>query len=491
VKNLLSPDKQKNRSVLNIAYTGIFVLISFVAVFWAYGAINFNGDNYFMLANAKVIFESGFPVTDPLSMHSSFAYMTPQWLYACLIYWAQQTFGNIGIFFVALIAETMLAIVVGIVSKKLCSDETVWMFWFFLLFIPFYVAGYSIVRPMVFTVLFCMIEYLLIDQMRSKWKFFLLFLISVLQINMHNSLWVSLILIWLCFFGEHVVESIKQKKMIGLPEDLIAIICLATGSLINPYGIDYVLYIFPSMEALKPFMGIINELLPSKDPLKIIYTACVVIVTVIGLIKKKKIPYRFLFMTLGFSAMFFYASRNWIFMLTFGSLSGLMMTDRLIGIRGTKCPQISVLKKTIPLSFVLMLIVAIEFPQISDRHAQNEQIQNEYDIFYNSMDKITKDSKILCSFNLGSYLEYNGYKPYIDPRAEIFGIANNGQYDVASEFVYLTTDCPIEYFKEVVCRYDFDYLICSSERLQKFAEESGLFEKYKEKDITVIYKRKR
>ena len=71
------------------------------------------------------------------------------------------------------------------------------------------------------------------------------------------------------------------------------------------------------------------------------------------------------------------------------------------------------------------------------------------------IDKKTLD--IYTGYNEGGYLEYRGYKPYIDPRMEVFIKSNNGKADIFQEY-YEMYNGDMEK-DEFLRRYDFDYLV--------------------------------
>ena len=82
------------------------------------------------------------------------------------------------------------------------------------------------------------------------------------------------------------------------------------------------------------------------------------------------------------------------------------------------------------------------------------------------IDNLTKDAmkpnlKIYTGYNDGGYLEYRGYKPYLDPRGEVFLEKNNGKANILQEWVdFRNGEIPKEDF---LSKYDFDYLFINDE----------------------------
>ena len=61
----------------------------------------------------------------------------------------------------------------------------------------------------------------------------------------------------------------------------------------------------------------------------------------------------------------------------------------------------------------------------------------------------------------GGYLEWKGFKPYIDPRADVFIKATNNKFDLLDEAFSLNTNANIKRF---IRKYNFDYYIVDPEQ---------------------------
>ena len=61
------------------------------------------------------------------------------------------------------------------------------------------------------------------------------------------------------------------------------------------------------------------------------------------------------------------------------------------------------------------------------------------------------------NFNDGQYLEFNGYHPFIDGRAELYLYKNNKEYDYFIE--YSSLKAAGYYYREFVDKYEFNYFI--------------------------------
>ena len=71
--------------------------------------------------------------------------------------------------------------------------------------------------------------------------------------------------------------------------------------------------------------------------------------------------------------------------------------------------------------------------------------------------------KIYTGYNIGGYVEYRGYKPYLDPRGGDFIKKSNGREDILQEWVDFE-DGKIKK-EDFLGKYNFDYLIVKDDDL--------------------------
>ena len=107
-------------------------------------------------------------------------------------------------------------------------------------------------------------------------------------------------------------------------------------------------------------------------------------------------------------------------------------------------------------------------------------------------DKEDRDDMVLFNdFNTGGYLEFRGYKTYIDPRADSFVLEANHDFD------YLTESKKIQsghiFYKDFIDKYDFTHFIIQKNLtpyLDTSLEHDDDYEKLFENEEYVIYKTK-
>ena len=453
----------------------LFVLLSVVVCVVIWGYSSYVEDNWFMFAHAEFIEKfRGFPTTDFLTMHDGMDFMIPQWLFAVLIYQVRGLFGGYGLTVLMLLATLTLSIV-QMFNAKTVNDNKKNRWIMVLLTMCFFQLVSSHIRPYIFTVLFCCLEIFCIEKWikssRSEWLVGLPIL-SFLQINMHNSLWVSLLLVWICYIAEWIWYKIRKEntrfKILPL---LIGGIGILLTSLLNPYGLDYVLYIFPSMEALKPLGDKISEL--RHPDITCWYFWIPVLLEAIWIsylifFKKKRIPLAYLLLWGGFAVMGAWAIRNIVFTMTCGQIILFATASELPNLE-RKWMRNCLIGWGVSFSCVCLMICG------SPDEFRTQDYHTDIDTFLETFHP--EGETAFNEFDPGSYLEYNGVHPYIDTRAEIFGKAVNGQYDYSQEYVDINYGCSYSEFQDFTQRYSFDWLVLANEDLIEYAEKLPTYEK--------------
>ena len=69
-----------------------------------------------------------------------------------------------------------------------------------------------------------------------------------------------------------------------------------------------------------------------------------------------------------------------------------------------------------------------------------------------------KDVKIYSDFNMGAFLEFNGFNSYIDARPELYSKKINGKEDIYNEFIELSLLDNFDY-NGFINKYSFKYLL--------------------------------
>lgn len=469
----------------NIFKWEIGILILALLIYVLYIALNktmmtFNCDNFFQFAHAEYLFNYGFPMEEPLRMHENFSFMMPQWLFASIITFLKNTFGNKA---VALLYGLPLLLINGFLFFNLIKqfenkgNKAAGVMYFVGALLYFLeMIMYSYLRPYLFTMFVSYLSFILIEKYvrTNDWKYLIVIpVLSILEINMHNSLWASIFLVQLCYYGSYVISKLRKEKV---PFDIkpfiiMTIACFLAG-LINPYGIEYILYIFPSMQAVEPFKPFIKELqsMLENSPWLLSFFAFDSIALIYAWKKKIKIPYHFLFAMAGYGLMAFSSVRSAIFFLTIGQM------PLLIVLSNTKLHFIS--KKTMQISLAILSIAVIGIATLSPfKFHENRQFYQAVDTLYMMNDGSPTKEPIFTSFDVGSYALYKGYRVYLDTCAEIYGEEVNHQKDIAEEIVRtFYKGSNLVRVKNFFNQYKFAYCIVDTNNMAKMIEATEQYE---------------
>ena len=100
-----------------------------------------------------------------------------------------------------------------------------------------------------------------------------------------------------------------------------------------------------------------------------------------------------------------------------------------------------------------------------------------------------KEMRVYTGYNDGGYMEFRGYRPYLDPRAEVFLESNNGKEDVLLEWMNVKDG--EEKRKEFLEKYNFDYIVVRGEGDPLYRDKIDGYEVLyrSEDDLTRVLKR--
>ena len=454
---------KENRNILGKTLVFVAICFSMIMVrFILYNRIP-TSDNYFMLAHANVIKNYGFVTEDVLRMHEGLNSVIPQWLFAVCYSFFINTFGvalgyKIAGFIMYFIFISSFILFMIHFGKK-SSTSIIYS----IIILSIILMRNDAIRPFYITVSILMIEAVLLDKyFCSLNKKYLIGIpiLSILLINIHNSLWIGLFLVLACFIFESFINSIRIKKLDNrlIPLVVVGIVSIFCG-LINPYGFEYMIYIFKSMGSIKPLEGIIGEIQPLYDHIGSIdwYLALgsIIILAVILIYKckKKELPnIRLLVMFSGFLFMYIIYARNGIL---FYSVAQAFMLDVLspIEIRALDFKKAMV----VFIVFILVLLSSFGLKEVDfysglDMYKMIDSIEN-----YKGNRSASDITVYPLELDAGSYATMLGYRAYIDGCAEMWGIRNNGKRDIASEYVE-SIENPNK-MADLAKEYEFDFIV--------------------------------
>lgn len=426
---------------------------------------NLDNDIWYLLSEGRYIVENGIYNIDPLSMHEGLEVVVQNWLSASLFWIVFDWFGEMGLFTLVLICTFFICLLLYKICMLISERNIILSLLLMLTTIVTQISHFIVSRPQVlsFVTLLSLI-YVLELYIKTENRKYLIWIpiISFIQINMHASLWWMLFL----FMLPYVIDSfnIPLLKTQGYKKkDLfIAIGIAALVGLINPYGYKAITFIFTSYGD-QYMHSYINELLPFNFG-NLLSKHMFILMLGIGLIytffREGLIRVRYICLFCGTLLLGFNSIKGFshfilvsLFPLAyfFKDLFPKEFNDT------SEMPKvINIILATISV-FIIGGIVGfcvIKPEKIALTHSASEAI----DTLELKFDKET--TRIYSSFNDGGYVEFRGYKPYIDPRAELYLKVNNKKDDIFEEFFNLQHG--LLDVTEFIEKYDFTHLLIAS-----------------------------
>ena len=459
-----------------------------------------DNDSWYVLAEGREITTNGVYYEDPLSMHEDLDVTVQNYGFAAIFYWIFTVFGAPGIYLGMIILNFFVCFLVYKICKLISGGNTnlsllIMMVTDMLLALNFVVTRAQMVSFVFFLALIYVLElYVKTDKSKYLWWVPLL---SILQINLHASLWPMLILV----LGVYIVDSIKKPKLHlqGYRTKPLIIVLVATilCGLLNPYGFKMLTFIFTSYGDAR-FHGMVNEL-SSFSPFENIFAAFVYI-SLIAVVcmyifgNSKNVRVRYLLMFFGFLALGLNTVKGLSqFILVMFFPLALMYKD----VRLEK-PFVDNKFARGALAFWIGMIVLLSFAivcpvvasQIKDY--PSEALVGAVDAIDADVKNRDDEPKIYTGYtgyNDGGYVEYRGYKAYLDPRGEVFLEKNNHKENILYEW---------DDFRrgkisaaELLEKYEFDYILTRKKQDSFYNLENENYEKIFEnsEEHVQVYKR--
>ena len=478
MKNVFSFMK-KQIAKINV-FESILIMIF---VFFCFSTIShYDNDIWFILAGGKYITLNGIPHIEVFTFHTDYVLIMQQWL-TCLIYYS--TYKLLGVKVLTLLFTLISGLGLFMLyrySYYLTKNKTISSI-YLMFYTIFFLVGYTTSRPQIITYLILTSALFLSEKFyktNNKKYLYLLPFLSLLEINLHASMWVLLI----CFIGVFLVDSFINKK--NWVPYLVTIIIMCLVSLINPYGINAITYVLSSYE-VSSLNNYISEMQPLEFNNFTNLSILLVLVLLIPLNRKakEKLPIRYFFLLLGTLVLACshmkslpYLGVSLIIVLSFLS-SDIKLPEKFKNILN-KLKKYKRVFVAINVSIFVIAYITLFLGLYTEVHNPSmfSRISNIVD--YLDKNETNKDVKIYTSYEDGGYLEWRGYKPYIDARGDVFIKGNNKKFELMDEYYKAIKND--EFTLELMEKYQFDYLVLQVDsRMNKYIQKNKY--KYYEKVV--------
>ena len=419
-----------------------------------------DNDLWYLLSEGRYIIKNGIYHIDPISMHKGLDIVVQNWLSAVIFWIIYSVFKSKGIFFMVIIINCLICYLL----YKLCmllSDKNKPLSILITIITDSELSLFFIVsRPQIFSfaiflILFNLLELYIKNDDTKYLKF--IPLLSILEINLHASLWWFIPL----YMTPYIIDSFKNEKLMlqGYRKKPLIITLIASflTGMLNPYGYKAILFIFNSYGDNYMFNNISELQSFNFNDFVCTIVFFIILTTMLTYVyfRKGKVRVRYICL---------YCGTLILGMNTIKALSHFILVASF--------PIALLLKDIFPrkiknnnerkicyTSFTTITVLLVCFNIFKYYSISNKiELKNEGEEAINAMDIYSKNSSktTYVSFDDGGYLSFRGYKPYIDPRAEVYLKKNNHKEDIYKEY------CDFESGKidtsKFMKKYNFDFI---------------------------------
>lgn len=446
MKKLINKYKNWNPSFFSIA---VLLLLPFI-FFIVYGFV-VNNDFWFLLNTGKTIIHDGFINVEPFTIHSDLAFLPQQWLTDVLFYFVYNLFNLRGIYYLIVIFNLLIIFFIFKLSYLITNDRKKSFFITFFTDSLLIISGFITTRPYIVDITILLLELILLESYivkNNKKYLYFIPLLSVLLINAHSSMWLMLFVFMLPYYAEWILLKIKKQNVYNIkPLLIITLISLIMG-LANPYGIEAIKYLFNSygVEQINIMVAEMKPLTLSK--LSIGLYLIILFELYSFYYNKGKNKTRYVLLSLGTILLGLMHFRGTpFFCVTFPLIISYNFKKEI----KKELIKLSIKDKIIYVITIIIFLLLILFNVKMEDGLIIKEFADYLDV------NATKDIRLYTDYNTGAYMEWRGYKCYLDPRAEVFLKSNNKKEDIFFEYYDLENgDIEVNDFIE---KYKFDYLL--------------------------------
>lgn len=397
-----------------------------------------DNDIWYLLSEGRYIVENGIYHIDPLSIHEGLQVTVQNWLSASIFWIIFDMFGEMGLYTLIIICNFFICLLLYKICMLLSEKNYILSLLIMFLCDITLTSHYIVSRPQIisFIVLLGVIYALELYVKTENWKYLIwLPVLSLIEVNMHASLWWMIFL----FTLPYVIDSFKipflrtqgfKKKPL-----FIAIAVAFLVGFINPYGYKAITFIFTSYGDTLMHQYI-SELLPfrfTNNLSKHMFIVMMTIGIIYTLFREGKVRVRYICLFCGTMILGFMSVKGFShFILVSMFPLAYFFSDMFPKDFSTLEPIAKKIVSYTMMGFSILCIGGTCYFYFTA--PEKIKLKHDADGAMEALKRFdSKDAIVYSSFNNGGYVEYNGYKAYIDPRAEVFLKKNNKKEDIFKE----------------------------------------------------------
>jgi hypothetical protein len=425
-----------------------------------------NNDIWFILNCGRYVIQNGIPYMEPFTIHEGLSFVMQQWL-TSVIFWMSYDIGRgIGLKILVLLVYILIIFITFKLCMTLSMDNFLVSF-AVTLFATILISPFITERPYIFMFLITILEiYFLEKYINSNKIMFLTALpvLSTLLINLEAAIWPILFVILIPYFIDSFRFKFKfiEGQGFGKTNLVIAGLGMFAAGFVNPYGFSAMAYLFKSYGIDEISSWIIEMHCADINTTfgKVIFFTFLTMLISVVIYKKGNYRLRFILLALGTSYMALSSLRSFPTFVICGiiPMSFYFKDFEIKNIENKNDTRTLFIRKVLIIILIVMIGSLCIFKLKEPADVSLQELSSNVDYLENLNNK---DMKLYTGYNYGGYLEFRGFKVYMDGRAEVFLKSNNKKDDIFIEYYKLQHGRI--YYRDVLDKYDFDYLLVSDE----------------------------
>lgn len=467
-------------------------------------------DAFFSIPIGERILKEGITKIDNLTWHENLKFTNDRWLFDIFIYKIYDLFSINGIVYFISIMTIVIGITLFLILKSRGINNILAII--FTLTAVYLSRNMFHARAQIISFWLFMLEFIFIEKLletnKKVYKIFLV-IIPILIANIHASVFLISIVIYLPYVVEAVLVFLKTKlenkknkfktilysildkfeieKRENTKSLFILFIITLFSGLITPIGLAPYISLIKAMDGVSTTF--IGELQASTIYNNKMFYIIFVISFIIAILPKIKVKIVDMFFILGFAIMTIKAYRSVYFFYLIGMVSVARILMQLINTYKIDINQ-KIAQICISISFA---IVAITLYSESFFLYQSQGVVDESIYPVKASNYILENidianMRIYNDFNWGSYLEFMGIKAFIDSRSGMFCSEFNSGVTILEDWLKISNE-EIDY-NEAFDKYKITHvLVRNVENLNEKIGKDNLWQKiYNDKNFTLYEK---
>ena len=284
----------------------------------------FPNDTFFSIKLGDYVLHNGIDFIEHFNFNE-LVHHNARWLFNVIVGLLYNKFDFVGVYIFTIINSVLIGLIMFNSSLKRTKDP---MISFIITLITIELVGSSLVaRAQIMSYLLLLLEVIFIEKLikENKIKYILILLpISVLLANIHTTVWLMTLILFLPYFAEYIISKMFKTKVLYSETNsikllVISFVLVGLSGLLTPLGLLPYTYIFKTLSGISS-----TFILEMKKPnIFLTFSLLVPFIMYIYLLvfKRKRIKISDLFLVLGLFFMSLMASRNIPYLLIIGSLS--------------------------------------------------------------------------------------------------------------------------------------------------------------------------